>query len=94
MVSTKLVKNSLLILALVSIAWAINDDPKFKSSHLKHWAYKSVVKPALPTVQNKTWVKSEIDAFILQTLEKKQLAPSKPADKITLLRRATFDLTG
>jgi len=94
MIQNKLFKLSMLSLALVGIGWAINDDPKFKSSHLKHWAYKSVVKPAVPTVQNKTWVKSEIDAFILQTLEKKQLAPSKPADKITLLRRATFDLTG
>ena len=94
MIHNKLLKNSLLILALASITWAINDDPKFKPSHLKHWAYRPVVKPAVPTVQNKAWVKSEVDAFILQALEKKQLAPSKPADKITLLRRATFDLTG
>ncbi len=82
------------ILALVSFGWAVADDPKFKPSHLKHWAYKPVVKPAVPTVQNKAWVKSDVDAFILQALEKKQLAPSKAADKITLLRRATFDLTG
>ncbi len=94
MTQNKLFKFSMLSLAFICIGWAVADDPKFKPSHLKHWAYKPVVKPAVPTVQSKAWGKNDVDAFILRELEKKQLAPSKSADKITLLRRATFDLTG
>ena len=94
MTQNKRFKFLMLSLAFVCIGWAVADDPKFKPSHLKHWAYKPVVKPAVPTIQNKAWVKSDVDAFILRELEKQQLVPSKSADKITLLRRATFDLTG
>ena len=84
----------LLFFVCLSLTWAIADEPKFKPSHLKHWAYKPYVKPAIPTVTQRAWVKNPVDAFILRELEKNQISPSKPADKITLLRRATFDLTG
>ena len=94
MTHTKLIKFGILSFALISIGWAVADEPKFKPSHLKHWAYKQFVKPVVPTVGNKAWVKTEVDAFILRDLEKNQIAPAKAADKITLLRRATFDLTG
>ncbi|HMX30520.1 MAG TPA: DUF1549 and DUF1553 domain-containing protein, partial [Blastocatellia bacterium] len=59
-----------------------------------HWAFTSPVRPALPEVKNKAWVKTPIDAFILARLEKEGLTPSPEADKITLLRRLSFDLTG
>lgn len=94
MTHAKLIKFGILSFALLSIGWAVADEPKFKPSHLKHWAYKQFVKPAVPTVGNKSWVKTDVDAFIVRDLEKNQIAPAKPADKITLLRRATFDLTG
>ena len=79
---------------LLGVVWAVADQPQFKASHLRHWAYKPVVKPAVPEVTNKAWVKNEVDVFILSALEQAKLAPAKAADKITLLRRATFDLTG
>ncbi|MGV3720520.1 MAG: PSD1 and planctomycete cytochrome C domain-containing protein [Actinomycetota bacterium] len=60
----------------------------------KHWAFQPVRKPALPAVKNKAWVKSPVDAFILAALEKQGLQPAPPADRRTLIRRATFDLTG
>ncbi|HMV50188.1 MAG TPA: DUF1549 domain-containing protein, partial [Blastocatellia bacterium] len=87
-------KYLVLLFALVCSAWAGEDKPRFTSAQLKHWAYKPVVKPAVPTVKNRAWVKTDVDTFILRDLEKNQLAPSAPADKVTLLRRATFDLTG
>ncbi|HZS10084.1 MAG TPA: DUF1549 and DUF1553 domain-containing protein [Blastocatellia bacterium] len=94
MIRVTRLKYGVLILALVCTAWAAADGPQFKPAHLKHWAYKPVVKPAVPAVENKAWVRTEVDAFILSALERRQIKPSKPADKITLLRRATFDLTG
>jgi uncharacterized protein DUF1553/uncharacterized protein DUF1549 len=48
----------------------------------------------LPTVRNKPWVKTPLDCFILAKLEEKGLGPAAPAEKLALLRRATYDLTG
>jgi mono/diheme cytochrome c family protein len=60
----------------------------------RHWAFQPVRKPPLPAVKNKAWLTSPIDGFVLAKLEQKGLRPARPADKLTLLRRATFDLTG
>jgi Protein of unknown function (DUF1549)/Protein of unknown function (DUF1553) len=51
-------------------------------------------RPAAPNVQNKSWCVNPIDAFILARLEAAGLTPSPRADKLRLLRRVTFDLTG
>jgi hypothetical protein len=59
-----------------------------------HWAWQPVKKPAVPTVNDGAWAKSPIDSFILAKLEQKELKPNPPADKRTLIRRATFDLLG
>jgi cytochrome c553 len=59
-----------------------------------HWAWKPVKKPAVPEVKDSSWPKSPVDNFILAKLEEKELKPNLPADKRTLIRRATFDLTG
>ena len=60
----------------------------------KHWSLQPVVDPPLPRVEHSDRVASPVDAFILAKLEAKQLEPSPQADKRTLIRRATFDLTG
>jgi hypothetical protein len=60
----------------------------------KHWAFVSPKKSSIPKVKNKNWPKGDIDHFILSRLEKEGLKPSPQADKSTLLRRLTFDLTG
>ena len=55
------------------------------------WSFKPVRKPPAPNLSN---VRNEIDRFILVRLKEKRLAPAPPADKRTLIRRATYDLTG
>src|SRR3954454_9910089 len=60
----------------------------------EHWAFKKPVRPALPEVKNTGWVRNEIDRFILARLEREGLHPSKEADRYTLVRRVTEDLTG
>ncbi|MEX2174739.1 MAG: PSD1 and planctomycete cytochrome C domain-containing protein [Pirellulaceae bacterium] len=59
-----------------------------------HWAFQPAGDPPLPEVNNGAWVVSPLDRFLLARLEAEGLAPAPPADKRTLLRRATFDLTG
>ena len=58
------------------------------------WAFQPVKNPAPPAVKTKAWVKTPIDAFILAALEAKNLKPAPAADRRTLIRRATLDLTG
>lgn len=58
------------------------------------WSFLPVRKPAPPPVQNARWAKTGIDRFILAKLEGKGIRPARPADRHTLLRRATYDLTG
>ncbi len=60
----------------------------------KHWAFIPPVRPALPVVNNKAWVRNPIDNFILAKLEKEGLTPAAEADKTTLLRRLSLDLIG
>jgi len=59
-----------------------------------HWAFQPVVKPALPAVQYSDWPRSPIDYFILARLEAAGLKPSPSADRRTVYRRASFDVTG
>src|SRR6202035_3401526 len=58
------------------------------------WAFSKPVNPPIPEVHRKDWARSPIDPFILAKLEERGLSPASPADKRTLLRRATFDLIG
>jgi len=60
----------------------------------KHWAYIPPKRPAVPKVVNASWPKNAIDNFVLAHLEREKLAPSPEADRVTLLRRLSLDLTG
>ncbi len=60
-----------------------------------HWAYQPVTRPAVPNPANaKAPIRNPIDAFIQDRLAREGLAPSPEADRRTLLRRVTLDLTG
>jgi len=59
-----------------------------------HWAFQPPVRPAPPAVQQDSWARNSVDAFILHRLEQTKLAPSPSADPGTLLRRVSLDLIG
>jgi uncharacterized protein DUF1553/uncharacterized protein DUF1549/cytochrome c len=59
-----------------------------------HWAFTAPKKVPLPHVSDKDWVKNEIDYFILQKLEDRNLSPNEEADKERLLKRVSLDITG
>lgn len=60
----------------------------------KYWAYQPVNRPPVPTVKSSQWLENPIDAFVLSKLEAKGLKPSPPADRVGLVRRLYYDLTG
>ncbi len=64
------------------------------SSKLAHWAFQPPRLHPIPAVKNNSWPQTAIDHFILAKLEDQRLQPAPPANKRTLIRRATYDLTG
>lgn len=60
----------------------------------RHWAFQPVGNPQPPEVSDDAWSESGVDRFILERLRRAGLRPAPPADRRTLIRRATFDLTG
>jgi hypothetical protein len=60
----------------------------------EHWAFQPVRAPAVPALQDTAWPQTTVDRFILAGLEAAGLAPNPPADRRTLLRRASYLLTG
>jgi cytochrome c553 len=58
------------------------------------WSLRPVERSDAPPVKRTDWVATPVDAFILNRLEDEGLQPAPPADRITLIRRATFDLHG
>src|SRR5262249_20913404 len=58
------------------------------------WSFQPLRKPPVPAVSHESWPKTDIDRFVLARLEKEGLAPVRAADRRTLIRRATLDLTG
>jgi hypothetical protein len=59
-----------------------------------HWAFLPPRRPGLPKVKNRKWIHNPIDNFVLNRLEVEKIKPSPEADKITLIRRVSLDLTG
>jgi Protein of unknown function (DUF1553)/Protein of unknown function (DUF1549) len=70
------------------------DQSSFSPAQRKYWALQPISHPQAPAVKHRDWVVNPIDAFIAQKLEAKGLSLSPAADRVTLLRRVTFDLVG
>ncbi|MBS0261016.1 MAG: DUF1549 domain-containing protein, partial [Planctomycetes bacterium] len=66
----------------------------FSPEDRQHWSFQPVRRPALPSVSQPHLVRTPIDAFLLAQLEQSQLSFSSEADRATLIRRLSFDLTG
>jgi hypothetical protein len=66
----------------------------FTAAQKTFWSFQPVRKPALPAVADREGPTSPVDVFVLAALEAKGLKPAPAADRRTLLRRVTFDLTG
>jgi hypothetical protein len=69
----------------------------YSAAERRHWAFQPRKNPTVPKFTDPAdsrWVKTPLDAFILQNLLKEGLRPSPEADRTTLIRRVTYDLTG
>ncbi|MBS1709618.1 MAG: DUF1549 domain-containing protein, partial [Armatimonadetes bacterium] len=64
------------------------------AEYKEHWAFVKPVRPNLPEVKHTQWPRNGIDRFVLAKLEAEGLKPEKQADRATLIRRVTLDLTG
>ena len=58
------------------------------------WSFQPIRRPAIPNPADRSWPRTNIDKFLLARMEAEHVAPSPAADKRTLIRRVTFDLTG
>jgi hypothetical protein len=83
--------------AAVPAAHAVDPSATDPEKNRDYWAYKVPVRPAVPPVKDPklaAWSKSPIDAFVASKLEARGLTPADRADKVALVRRAFYDLTG
>ena len=93
------VVGALVMAAVLSSALLLRGEPRpdlpvFSEKDRSYWAFQPVGEPALPIVSNSAGIHNPIDVFVRTELEGRSLEPAPPADKRTLIRRATFDLTG
>src|SRR5206468_2314592 len=68
--------------------------PKVTAETMRFWSFQPVRRPVIPAVKEVSWVRTPVDAFILQKLEAAGLAHAGPAGRAALLRRAYYGLTG
>ncbi len=68
--------------------------PEYEKLKKEHWAWQPLTNPKVPSVKDAAWAKDDVDRFLLAAIETKSLKPVGDADKVVLIRRVTFDLTG
>jgi hypothetical protein len=91
-------KSAIAIVVLAAIAAIAAEIPEaplgtYKPAERKFWAFQARRDVAPPALRD-AWVATPVDAFILQGLQKAGLKPAPEADRITLIRRVTYDLHG
>src|SRR5262245_36393408 len=69
-------------------------EPDITADDRAHWSFRPPVRPPVPSIRDPRSARNPIDAFVLARLDAKGLSLSPEADRLTLLRRVCFDLTG
>ena len=64
------------------------------NSKTSHWSFQALSRPPVPDVSDRAWPRNPIDNFILARLQAEHIQPSPEADRNTLIRRLSLDLTG
>ena len=82
-----------MLAASLCVAFEAIPVKKFTDQDRQYWALQPVRRPAVPALPS-SGTGNPIDAFLWQKLKEKNIEPGPAADKITLIRRVTFDLTG
>jgi hypothetical protein len=78
-----------------SVDFSVNDSEAVSfTGAARHWSFQAPRNSLIPAVKDTHWPLTPVDAFVLAGLEQAGLSPTPPADKRTLIRRATYDLTG
>lgn len=93
----RLLKPLIPLLGIACLASTLDKDDAWVAPRKSYWAFKAPVRAAVPVFEDaaaKAWVKTPVDAFVLEALRAKGLEPSRPLEKAKLLRRVTLDLTG
>ncbi len=94
MISSALPACFALALSLLSSVSGASAELMQLENKSEHWSFQPVSSPVPPKTTNNRWPRNEVDRFILARLEKEGLKPSPEADRVTWLRRVSFDLTG
>lgn len=93
----RLAATGVLVCSLLLAGEAIAPLGTYTPVERRHWAFQKRQQSAVPVFDSApeaAWVKNPIDAFVQARLKKEGLGPSAPADRVTLVRRVTYDLTG
>jgi hypothetical protein len=83
----------IVLCAAAALAAPTDPEAAFIGARARYWAFQTVTRPPTPDLKD-PWVRSPIDAFILQALQAKKLTASPSLDRTQLIRRVTYDLTG
>ena len=84
---------SRLLIVLITVSVSLSVIPLMANDAEDHWSFQSLTHTALPDVEDEVWLAHPIDRFIAAEHAKQEVAPAEPAEKRTLIRRATYDLT-
>ena len=70
------------------------DEAEVTAADREHWAFRPLARPNLPDVDDSQWPRQPLDRFVLAGMTRMGLTPMPEADRMTLIRRLSFDLTG
>ena len=85
---------AVLVCGLAVVSMAADKEPIDWAKEREHWSFKAPHPSPVPAVKDKSWPRQKLDYFILAKQEAANLTPSREADRRTLIRRVSEDITG